>query len=502
MNNLLLGIDVGTSACKVALFTPEGHVVAQGSREYKMYYPQPGFVEQNPEEWWEAVCEAIRSMMSSSGLDPVDISGIGIDGQGWSAIAVDRAGKVLCNSPIWMDTRAQSICDEWKLRIGEERIFEVCGNPLQAAYTLPKIAWYKKYLPQVYASIYKVLQSNSFIGFKLTGMMTQDISQGYAYQCFDMRRGCWDNTTCELLGIDINMLPDILPCHQVIGKVTAYAASLTGLAEGTPVVAGGLDAACGALGVGVIHAGETQEQGGQAGGMSICIDLYHADPRLILSYHVVPDMWLLQGGTVGGGGVVRWLEKEFCAMEREASGSTDMNSMAIMDIEAADIPLGSDGMVFLPYMSGERSPIWDAKAKGVYYGIDYSKTRAHFFRAGMEGVAFSLEDNLKTAESAGVEAGVLYAMGGAANSKFWTQMKSDVTGKKIIVRASDTATTLGAAILAGVGTGVYSSFEDAVSRTVNFKREHVPDQEKHIKYREIFKTYKALYRNLSDIMHQ
>jgi len=502
MNNLLLGIDVGTSACKVALFTPDGHVVAQGSREYNIYYPQPGFVEQNPDEWWEAVCYAIRSTMSASNVDPSDISGIGIDGQGWSAIAVDKTGKVLCNSPIWMDTRAQSICDEWKLRIGEERIFEVCGNPLQAAYTLPKIAWYKKNLPEVYANTYKILQSNSFIGYKLTGMMTQDISQGYAYQCFDMRKGCWDEATCDLLDIDINMLPDISPCHHVIGKVTSAAASLTGLVEGTPVVAGGLDAACGALGVGVIHAGETQEQGGQAGGMSICIDDYHADPRLILSYHVVPDMWLLQGGTVGGGGVVRWMEQEFCAKERHDSSRLGMNSMAIMDAEAAEIPVGSDGMVFLPYMAGERSPIWDAKAKGVYYGIDYSKTRAHFFRSGMEGVAFSLKDNLDTARKAGVEVSVLYAMGGAANSNFWTQMKSDVTGKKIIVRASDTATTLGAAILAGVGTGVYSGFEDAVTRTVNFRREHIPDRQKHNQYQAIFKTYKDLYTNLSGMMHQ
>jgi len=502
MKKWLLGIDVGTSACKVALFSPDGHVAAQGSGDYKVCYPEPGWAEQNPEDWWKAVCGAVRGMLRASKIDPSDISGIGIDGQGWSAIAVDREGTVLCNTPIWMDTRAHEICRELRDRIGEERIFEICGNPLQPAYTLPKILWYKKNRPEVYQKTYKILQSNSFIAYRLTGAITQDVSQGYAYQCFDMRKGCWDKDTCDLLGIDINMLPDIYPCHQVVGGVTKEAAELTGLAVGTPVVAGGLDAACGTLGAGVIHPGETQEQGGQAGGMSICIDDYRSDPRLILSYHVVPDLWLLQGGTVGGGGVIRWFEQEFGAYEREAAAKSGLSSMAEMDREADLIPVGSDGMVFLPYMAGERSPIWDTQSKGVYYGIDYAKTRAHFIRASMEGVAYSLKHNLDTASSAGADVEVLCAMGGAANSRVWTQMKADVTGKKIVVPSSDTATTLGAAILAGVGTGVFSSFEDAVARTVAIKREHLPDMEKYNKYQESYQTYLLLYENLKGIMHR
>jgi len=502
MKKWLLGIDVGTSACKVALFSPDGQVAAQGSGDYKVYYPEPGWAEQNPEDWWQAICGAVRTMLLESQIDPSDIAGIGIDGQGWSAIAIDKKGTVLCNTPIWMDTRAHEICRELRDRIGEEKIFEVCGNPLQPAYTLPKILWYKKNRPAVYQKTYKILQSNSFIAYRLTGAITQDVSQGYAYQCFDMRKGCWDKDTCDLLGIDINMLPDIYPCHHVVGEVTKEAAELTGLAVGTPVVAGGLDAACGTLGAGVIHPGETQEQGGQAGGMSICIDDYRSDPRLILSYHVVPDLWLLQGGTVGGGGVIRWFEQEFGAYERETAAKGGLSSMAEMDREADLIPVGSDGMVFLPYMAGERSPIWDTQSKGVYYGIDYAKTRAHFIRASMEGVAFSLKHNLDTASSAGADVEVLCAMGGAANSRVWTQMKADVTGKKIVVPSSDTATTLGAAILAGVGTGVFSSFEDAVARTVAIKREHLPDMEKFKKYQDSYHTYLLLYENLKGIMHR
>ncbi len=502
MKYLLLGIDIGTSACKVALFTHNGEVAAQGSGDYKVYYPQQGWAEQNPEEWWQAVCNAIRTMLAENSIDPSAIAGIGIDGQSWSAIPIDANGKVLYNTPIWMDTRAADICEELKATVGEEKLFALCGNPLQPSYTLPKILWYKKHQPEVYNNTYKILQSNSFIAYRLTGAMTQDVSQGYGLHCFDMRNGCWNLDICNELGIDAAMLPEIVPCHQVIGSVTQQAALATGLAEGTPVVAGGLDAACGTLGAGVIHAGETQEQGGQAGGMSICMDTYHADKRLILGCHVVPNLWLLQGGTVGGGGVVRWFEQEFCAEERNVSSINHTNSFYEMDQAASSIPAGSDGLVFLPYMAGERSPIWDSKAKGVYYGIDFAKTRAHFIRASMEGVAFSLKHNLDIAESAGVRADVLRAMGGAANSRLWTQIKADVTNKKIVVPSSDTATTLGAAILAGVGTGIYKNFDEAVSKTVAVKREHLPNPQNHAIYQKVYKTYLALYEKLKDIMHQ
>lgn len=195
------------------------------------------------------------------------------------------------------DNRAQDICERLNKEIGEDKIFEVAGNSLQPSYTTAKIIWYKENLPEVYEKIDKILQSNSFIAFKLTGAITQDMSQGYGIHCFDMKKGCWDEEMCRRLGIPMEFLAEICECDHVVGSVTAKAAAECGLAEGTPVVAGGLDAACGTLGAGVIHPGETQEQGGQAGGMSICIDEYKADPRLILGYHVIPGKWLLQGGT-------------------------------------------------------------------------------------------------------------------------------------------------------------------------------------------------------------
>lgn len=496
----LLGIDIGTSACKIALFSKDGKVEAAASGAYPVYYPRSGWAEQNPDEWWEAVCDTIWKVLDSSGIAPSEIAGVGIDGQSWSAIAIDKEGKVLTNTPIWMDTRAQSICDRVNQEIGAEKIFELCGNMLQPSYTTAKILWYKENLPDIYEKIDKILQSNSFIAYRLTGAITQDISQGYGLHCFNMRTGAWDMDMCERMGIPSSFLPDIVPCHQIIGTVTREAAEQTGLAPGTPVVAGGLDAACGTLGAGVVHAGETQEQGGQAGGMSICIEEYAADPRLILGYHVVPNQWLLQGGTTGGGGVMRWLEREFGAYERSVAAEKGRTSLQQYNALAEQVSSGSDGLVFLPYMAGERSPIWDPNAKGVFYGLDFGKTKGHIIRSAMEGVAYSLKHNLDIAESAGAHVKELLAVGGCANSALWMQIKSDITGKSLAVPFSDTATTLGAALLAGVGVGMYENFEDAVAQTVKITRKYEPNTENHEVYMKNYETYLGLYENLKELM--
>ncbi|MDO4518711.1 MAG: xylulokinase [Eubacteriales bacterium] len=496
----LIGIDLGTSACKVAIFDKNGTVIAAATGDYPVYYPQEGWAEQDPKEWWAGVCSATKKALEKGMVDPQEIAGVGIDGQSWSAVAIDKEGNVLTNTPIWNDTRAQKICDRLNAEIGADAIFEVAGNALQPSYTTAKIIWYKENLPEVYAKIDKILQSNSYIAFCLTGEVSQEISQGYGLHCFDMRHGKWDVDMCEKLGIPMNFLPDIVSCDHVVGSVTEKASAECGLAVGTPVVAGGLDAACGTLGAGVIHPGETQEQGGQAGGMSICMDTYKADPRLILGYHVVPNEWLLQGGTTGGGGVMRWFEREFADYERSVAEEKGKSSLVQLNDIGEEINPGCDGVVFLPYMAGERTPIWNPHAKGVFYGLDFAKTKGHMLRACMEGVALSLRHNLEIAEEAGAKVEVLRAMGGSANSLLWTQIKSDITGKPIVVPSSDTATTLGAAILAGVGVGFYKDYEEAVKLTVVETRSHQPNTENKEVYDKTYDTYIKLYRSLEDLM--
>lgn len=492
MGTYLLGIDIGTSACKVAIFEKNGKVLAQSNQSYQLYYPHPGWVEQDADEWWSAICDGIRDVLDQSGIAPADIAGIGVDGQSWSAIPVDKEGNALARTPIWMDTRARDICDRVKSDVGFERIFEVAGNDFLPSYTTPKMLWFKENAPDVFRKTDKFLQSNSYIAMKLTGVMSMDYSQGYGVHFFKMNDCTVDADLARELGLSVDLIPQLYGCHDVVGGVTAEAAKLTGLAEGTPVVAGGLDAACGTLGAGVYLPGQTQEQGGQAGGMSICVDHALAHPKLILGTHVVPGMWLLQGGTVGGGGTLRWFRQEFGAEQ----------SFDELTALAEPIPAGSEGVIFLPYMAGERSPIWNPDAKGVYYGLGFDKTKGHLVRATLEGVAYSLEHNLRVAAETGAKVGELIAMGGASNSRLWTQIKADVTGKTIKVPTSDTATTLGAAILAGVGVGVYGGFEEAVKETIVITREQEPDMEAHEQYQKYMQMYLDLSEALTPIYNK
>ena len=486
MSYQLLGIDIGTSACKICVFDEDGKVIASAAEEYRVYYPQPGWVEQDADEWWDAVCRGIRNVLASPGVEPSSLCCIGIDGQSWSAIPMDKDGNVLARTPIWMDTRARDICADVKRRLGEDTIFNAAGNDFLPSYTAPKILWFRENCPEVFNKTRKILQSNSFIAYRLTGVYSQDMSQLYGLQFFNLHTMQYDEALASELGISTDLIPPIRSCDAVIGTVTKAAAAATGLKEGIPVVAGGLDAACGTLGAGVCRSGQTQEQGGQAGGMSICTEQALAHKKLILSPHVVPGLFLLQGGSVGGGGALKWFRSELCP------------GMSFDDItaEAAKVPAGAEGVVFLPYMAGERSPIWDPDAKGVFYGLSYGKTRAHMARAVLEGVAYALEHNLRVARETGAEAETLNAMGGAANSVLWTQIKADVTGKTIRVPASDTATTLGAAILAGVGCGLYKSYDEAVDRTIHITRVQEPSPEKHDIYAKNMDLYLQLYEDM------
>ena len=245
MANFLLGIDIGTSACKVAVFDTKGEVLAQSNQPYKVYYPNPGWAEQDANEWWEAIVAGIRHCLSQNSISAEDIAGIGVDGQSWSAIPVDRDGRVLDRTPIWMDTRARDICEEVKDRVGEDEIFKVAGNDFLPSYSTPKLLWFKREKPDVYKNTYKFLQSNSYIVYKLTGIMSQDLSQGYGLHFFDMEKLEYDGALAERLGLSVDQVPGLFGCDEVVGTVTEEAERLTGLKKGTPVVAGGLDAASG-----------------------------------------------------------------------------------------------------------------------------------------------------------------------------------------------------------------------------------------------------------------
>ncbi|GMQ57608.1 xylulokinase [Vallitalea sediminicola] len=478
MGDLLLAIDQGTSGCKMTIFDVMGKVVSSITKSYETYYPSEGFVEQDTEEWWQVITEGISQILSRDNINPEDVKGIGIDGTSWACIPIDKEGDVLSRAMIWLDRRAEKQADWMKDVIGEDRLISISGNPVDSAYITPKMLWLKDNKPEIFNRTYKFLQSNAYIAYKLTDEISQDYSQCYGFHYFDIKKGEWNVEIADKLGLSIDLMAPLMNSHDIVGSVTEKAAKSTGLKVGTPVVAGGLDAACCTLGAGVINEGQTQEQGGQAGGMSIALGKPIIHERLILGYHVVPDMWLLQGGTTGGGGTLNWFNREFGHVEKEEADKRGSSPFVIMSEEAGKIPPGSDDIIFLPYMKGERSPLWNSKAKGVYYGLSFDKTRAHMIRSTMEGVAYALNHNLETAKEVGALVGTLSSVGGSANSSVWTQIKADVTNRTIEVPYSDHATTLGAAILAGVGVGIYKDFNEAIEKTVTIQNTYEPNQER------------------------
>ena len=501
MKKLFLGIDIGTSGCKAALFDELGQVSISASSAYKVYYPAPGLAEQEPDDWWQAVVLALRKIWQH-GTKPEDIAAIGIDGQSWSAIPMGKDGRVLAKTPIWMDTRAAETCREWESKLGAEHIFSVAGNPFSPTYTLPKLLHWMETAPELVGRTEHFLQSNSFIIHRLTGKATLDRSMAYGWHNFNQKTLRYDEALTKEFQIPERFLLDAVPCDEIVGFVTAEAAAQTGLSEGTPVVAGGLDAACGTLGAGVVNPGQAQEQGGQAGGMSICTNHALSHPQLILSAHVIPNRWLLQGGTVGGGASLKWLSEQLGAKK---DGKTIRDGREIFEHlsdEAESSVIGANGLICLPYFAGERSPLWDEKAQGMYFGLSFSTTHADIVRATMEGVAFALLHNIETAKGAGAVISELRGVGGAANSRVWTQIKADITGLPMVITDSDIATTRGAAMLAMRAMGVFDSYEDAAEKLIQIKRRQEPVSENTVRYAAFYDVYKGLYPATKNYMAQ
>ncbi len=497
MRAYLLGIDIGSSAMKLALAHGDGIILQSATGHYPTHTAKPGWAEQNPDDWWATLRRELPGLLQRGGISAADIGAIGIDGYSWATVAIDRDGRALCPTPLWYDTRASDACRVIRERASEEAILALSGNPIHPNYALPKAFWLQENLPDMAAGLFAILSTNGYMAYRLTGEIATDVSQAYGYACYDVRHGTWSEAMADQLQIDPRWLPPIVPSDRVIGGVTPIAARETGLTPGTPVVAGGLDAACGTLGAGVFLPGQTQEQGGQAGGLSICTDTCAPTQGMILSHHVVPGHWLLQGGTVGGGGIMRWLSEVLYPEDAPETGKARFSGM---DALAATTPPGAEGLAFLPYMAGERSPIWDLNAKGVFFGLDYAKTRGHLVRAAMEGAAYALRHNIEAAGAPGAAITELRSVGGAAGSAVWMRIKADITGKPIRPAGGDLATAKGALMVAGVGTGIIPSYSEAVSRFTELGSPYFPNEANRQVYDEGYHRYRNLYEALKHMM--
>lgn len=501
--DILIGIDIGTSGCKVAAFLTSGAALGSVTEPYTVKRNTALEAEQEAEDWWMAVCNGLKKLMDQRVIEPRRVLAIGVVGHSWATLPVDRIGEPLRPAMLWLDRRSNVECEEIRRDIGDDYVLRLSGNRIDPSYCVPKMFWIRNHEPQVYERTYKFLQSNSFIVYRLTGEFTQDISQGYGYYVFDTEKRDWSAEALQKFGIDRELLPDVYESDTVVGQVTPQAAEETGLVAGIPVIAGGVDCAAACLGAGLTENLETQEQAGQAGGMTICTDRPRRDPRLISGCHVVRGRWHLSGGTVSGG-VLNWFHHQILAagFSNFAHLLDEQNPYEFLSREVEKSPAGSNGLVFLPYMAGERTPIWDSTARGVFLGLSYEKERSDLVRSLMEGAALALRHNLEVAADAGVRPRSLISVGGGSKSQVWCQIKADATGMPLGVPNVQDGTVFGAAVLAGIGVQAFADYKAALKEIVKIERWHEPRPELKGLYDELYEVYLEAYQSLKPSLHK
>lgn len=497
----ILTIDVGTSSTKTFLWTESGQLVAHATSSYDLHRPQSLWAEINADIWWRTVCETTQTVLATSEVDPASIAGIGVDAVGWTLVPVDRAGNPLHPAMIWLDRRAEEETNWLRSLPGAEGLVNLDANPLDAAYITPKLVWLKRNHPDIFNSAHKFLEATGFIVSRFTGEFVCDYTQAYGYHFFDLRNETWKESAAREIGIPIEKMPDLRGSTQIVGVVTEAAAEQTGLKPGIPVIAGCLDAAVGALGSGVVKVGQTNEQGGQAGGVGISLDHVVAEPRLIFSHHVIPGQYLLQAGTVGGGSL-SWFRDQFGHPEVSAANLLGQNPFELFSRQVESSRPGANGLLFLPYMAGERTPLWSSIARGVFFGLSYRTTRADVLRTIMEGCAFAVYDNLQIAAEHGAVADEFLGSGGATQSAVWCQIKADIYGKPFIVaRRADGGEgghSLGLFALTAYGIGLYQDIGTCVSELLPARQVFEPSSANHALYQELFAVYRSLSRKLMD----
>lgn len=494
----LLGIDIGTSGTKTVLFDNKGNTVANALAEYPMYQPVIGWAEQDPEDWWKATYITIKKILSISGVDPAEIKSIGLSGQMHGAVLLDKNNNVLRRAIIWCDQRNVAECGQITSLLGREKLLEITANPALTGFTASKIMWIKNNEPQIFEKIKKILLPKDYVRYMLTGEFATEVSDASGMQLVDIPKRKWSTEVLDKLGIEKDWLGDLYESQEVSGKISKYASELTGLRAGTPVVGGAGDQAAGAIGNGVIKTGVISSTIGTSGVVFAFSEKVSIDPkgRVHTFCHAVPNTWHVMGVTLGAGLSLKWFRDNFCTEEKRTAELIKVDPYYLLDLEAEKVVAGCNGLIFLPYLMGERTPHLDPNAKGVFFGLSAKHEKQDLLRAVMEGVVYSLRDCLEVLKEMGVDVKEVRASGGGGKSKVWRQMQADIFGTDITTINSSEGPALGAALLAGVGVGIYKNVEEACEAAIQVIDRQRPDPQLHAKYGKFYSLYGRLYKSL------
>ena len=494
----LLGIDVGTTGCKVLLIDVAGSVVADETREYPVSMPRPLWSEQNPDDWWEAVSAGITLVLHAAGAEADQIAGVGLTGQMHGLVLLDEHGEVLRPCILWNDQRTAEQCAAITETVGAQRSLELTGNPVLTGFTAPKLLWVRQHEPETYRRIGHVLLPKDYIRYRLTGEFFSEVSDASGTSMFDVGKRQWSDEMLAALDVPRAWLPEVTESPVASAKVNMAAAKATGLSAGTPVVGGGGDQAAQAVGTGIIDEGVVSATLGTSGVVFAASDSYRVEPegRLHAFCHAVPGKWHLMGVMLSAAGSFRWYRDTLGEAEVRRAKRENRDPYDLLTEAAADVPPGCEGLLFLPYLTGERTPHPDPNARGVFFGLTLRHRKAHLTRAVLEGVTYGLRDSLELMRDLGLAVKQVRASGGGARSKLWRQMLADVFNTPIVTVNVTQGAAYGAALLAGVGVGAYADVNAACETAVRVTGQKEPGRAAAI-YEDYYPRYRALYPALA-----
>lgn len=494
---VLIGIDVGGTAVKVGAFDAQGHLLGLRQAPIAVHSPQPGWAEITPDDWLAAINSGMRAILKQGDVQPAEIVAIGLSNMIGTVVPLDAAGRPLRPAIAYFDTRSAAEAAEMLARAPS--LPQVTANRVTSGNTsLASVLWLQKHEPRVYAKADLFAQTGTLLFYWLTGERRVDWTNASFAGIFDYRQRDWSAPLASALGIERDRLAPIAAPHSSAPLRPEVAAEL-GIPTGMPVALGGIDGAMASLGVGAIHPGDAYDVSGTSEMIAVCLPQPVAAPELLARWHVVPGVWVLIGAISTPGAAWQWFAEQLMPEEAE-----DVSALyARMTAEAAATPIGANGIVFLPHMMGERAPIWDPHARGVFYGLSLSTTRGDMIRAIMEGAAYAMRHLLELiAASSGQAVQRVVTVGGASRNALWRQIKADVWHVALATTPVCEATSLGAAMTAGVAAGIYADYEEAVRRAVPPTAEvTLPDAARHAAYEHSYRVYRRLYPALADTMH-
>jgi xylulokinase len=500
----MMGIDVGTTGTRAVVVRPDGHVVGAATGGHQpMRMAKPGWAEQDPEDWWQATLVAIRAALEQASLKGSDIAAVGFSGQMHGVVLLDRALAVQRPSLIWCDQRSQAQCDWITQKVGAEQLIQYVSNPALTGFSAPKLLWIRDNEPKVFERAAHFLLPKDFVRFRLTGDFATDVSDASGTLLFDVTHRRWSSEMLSALGIDSKILPKSYESPEITGAITREVAVLTGLSAGTPVVGGAGDQAASAVGNGIVLPGLTSATLGTSGVIFTYTDAPKLDPRgrIHTFCHAVPGKWHVMGVTQGAGLSLRWFRDHFGAAESWYARQADVDPYELIIREAEKVRPGSDGLLWLPYLMGERTPHLDSQARGMWFGLTAAHTRAHLIRSILEGVAFSLRDSLEIFRELGIPVEQIRASGGGSRSFLWRQIQADIYGKDLVTLRTSEGSALGAALLAGVGAKIYASLEESAQQAIQVKEFMSPNPDHVAVYDRQYQVYRQLYPAVREFSH-